>query len=385
MTNLVKLSLSENEIQNIDALKNLVNLKDLDLEENIIKDISALENLNSLVYLDISENQIEDLSALSSISTLEELKCSENRLYDFSPLENINLKKLESEDNVAYIETELGTTEFLNLIRDKNNSMIEIIEKDGFINNFPYFKYQSKLELQLPASVYFEKELDTEYYDEEISGKLILFNSSESEFVKKVKLMDGDDLIFEFDFGDIFDDDFFDDDFFEDAFEDLFDDDDLDDDVDDDKDDDVDDDKDDDLDDDVDDKDDVDDEYEEFLEEYFDYIFDTDYLKEPYKRSYVFAGWEQDGKIVKKVKINDENTVLKATWKKLPVFDKEKQADENASASITDVIMLLQYVSKIGPMYDYDEYDYLYPEENADLNFDGKLDIADVIIMLKNM
>ena len=58
LTNLTRLDLYHNEIQDISVLANLTNLTDFDLSYNQIQDISALSNLTNLTSLDLSENQI---------------------------------------------------------------------------------------------------------------------------------------------------------------------------------------------------------------------------------------------------------------------------------------------------------------------------------------
>ena len=49
-----KTNLSSNNLQEIEAISNLIQLKELDLSNNLIKDVKALEYYNNLVILNIS-------------------------------------------------------------------------------------------------------------------------------------------------------------------------------------------------------------------------------------------------------------------------------------------------------------------------------------------
>ena len=92
---LEKVSLLDNEIEDISPLQDLVNLKHLNLGANSIKDISALKGLKKLEYLYIWNNNITDISPLQDLTELKELSLLNNKITDISPLQNLTgLEKL---------------------------------------------------------------------------------------------------------------------------------------------------------------------------------------------------------------------------------------------------------------------------------------------------
>ena len=71
MTNLEKLWLDENRIENIEGLNNLVKLKELSLAGNKIETIGmALDGLVSLVELNISNNKIGNFKEVLNLNRL---------------------------------------------------------------------------------------------------------------------------------------------------------------------------------------------------------------------------------------------------------------------------------------------------------------------------
>ncbi|SMF17628.1 leucine-rich repeat domain-containing protein [Pseudobacteriovorax antillogorgiicola] len=109
------LKLSQNRIENIDALSEMDKLESLDISRNRITDLSPLrrlshlsslragdnglsslvgvEGLTNLSYLSIARNQVSDLSHLESLENLEVLAIGDNQVTDLSPIANLkNLK-----------------------------------------------------------------------------------------------------------------------------------------------------------------------------------------------------------------------------------------------------------------------------------------------------
>lgn len=64
LTNLTRLGVGANSIDNIDSLSGLTELTELNLYENTISEIDALENLTNLYWLTLFDNQISDISVL---------------------------------------------------------------------------------------------------------------------------------------------------------------------------------------------------------------------------------------------------------------------------------------------------------------------------------
>ncbi len=100
MTNLVWLDISDNQISDISALKNLINLRNLDIDDNQVSDISALKDMTRLTVLDIDDNDISDMSPLKNLTNLTVLDLHNNQISDVSPLRDmIHLTDLDLDDN----------------------------------------------------------------------------------------------------------------------------------------------------------------------------------------------------------------------------------------------------------------------------------------------
>jgi len=93
---LIILSLSSNNIENIYDLKNLINLNSLDLSSNKrIKDISVLQYLFNLKHLDLSYNKnVKDISPLQNLTNLERLELTDNQVTDISALQKLTKLKI---------------------------------------------------------------------------------------------------------------------------------------------------------------------------------------------------------------------------------------------------------------------------------------------------
>jgi Leucine-rich repeat (LRR) protein len=89
LTNLKKLDLGNNQINDISFLKDLTQLTALRLSDNPIQDISVLKNLTQLTHLYLSGNQIQDISALQNLTQLTHLVLSYNQISDIGVLENL--------------------------------------------------------------------------------------------------------------------------------------------------------------------------------------------------------------------------------------------------------------------------------------------------------
>ena len=99
-TNLIQLSLRNNQISDISPLSGLSSLTTLDIGDNQISDISPLSGLSSLTQLSLRDNQISDISPLSGLSSLTVLNLWINQISDISPLSGLaSLTQLSLWDN----------------------------------------------------------------------------------------------------------------------------------------------------------------------------------------------------------------------------------------------------------------------------------------------
>ena len=89
-----------NPISDLFPLTNLTALKRIDLARCQISDISPLANLTQLTSINLRDNHIEDISALTNLNQLTELRLNSNRIVDVSPLVNLTLlERLEIHNN----------------------------------------------------------------------------------------------------------------------------------------------------------------------------------------------------------------------------------------------------------------------------------------------
>ena len=123
LTMLKTLTLSENNISNIDALSEMTELTHLALQENKIEDISPLEKLTMLETLILRENNISNIDALSEMTELTTLYLSTNKIEDISPLEDLTmLTRLYLDgNNISDISPLEDLTMLTRLYLDGNN------------------------------------------------------------------------------------------------------------------------------------------------------------------------------------------------------------------------------------------------------------------------
>ena len=114
LTNLKYLYLNNNEIEDISPLKNLVSIEYLGLHYNKIKDVEVLKNLINLKVLGISKNKINDLSKLSNLSL-------ESGFFAWD--QSITVNAIATSENTYKLD--------LNLLKDRNNKVINIINLDS--------------------------------------------------------------------------------------------------------------------------------------------------------------------------------------------------------------------------------------------------------------
>ncbi len=109
-TNLVYLSLFENQINDLTPLSPLVQLQELQLGSNQIQDVSPLEGMTALLRLGLAQNGIEDVSPLASLSQLQWLNLDHNVIESAAPLDGLTeLTWLTIEYNALVSTTPINT------------------------------------------------------------------------------------------------------------------------------------------------------------------------------------------------------------------------------------------------------------------------------------
>lgn len=91
---LVSLDAQGRGIRSLEGLEQCTNLRELTLWDNAIDDVSAVRALTNLVYLDLDENRVSNLRPLSGLESLATLYVSANKVVDLEPLSK--LKDLEN-------------------------------------------------------------------------------------------------------------------------------------------------------------------------------------------------------------------------------------------------------------------------------------------------
>jgi len=94
--NLALINLSGNEIEKVDALKDLKTLQSLDLSKNKIVDIAPLAGIKALQFVELSDNQIVTVEPLADLPKLSALYIAGNKIATAAPLGK--LPKLSSLD-----------------------------------------------------------------------------------------------------------------------------------------------------------------------------------------------------------------------------------------------------------------------------------------------
>ncbi|CAL6013404.1 Conserved_hypothetical protein [Hexamita inflata] len=89
LSNLVKLTLENNDITNTDVISQLINLEELDLSRNMYINISPIQYLTKLTKLSLESCELTDIQDLSKLPKLIDLNLSLNEGIDISPLSHL--------------------------------------------------------------------------------------------------------------------------------------------------------------------------------------------------------------------------------------------------------------------------------------------------------
>lgn len=134
LTNLKELYLSRNHIRDLTPLKDLTDLAILSLDNNKLENLNGIPS-NKLVRLSLEDNELTQVDALAGLTKLETLFISKNQLRNIDGLANLtNLKILDLNKNELSDLTPLAKLEKLISIHLANQKCV----------NEP-LKYKSKL------------------------------------------------------------------------------------------------------------------------------------------------------------------------------------------------------------------------------------------------
>lgn len=117
--NFININLSNNQLTNLEWVRNLNSLEILNLSNNNLTNISAISSLNSLVNLDLSNNNLTDISSIWWRNTLVNLNLSNNNISNITSLfwlNNLSILNL-SDNNISSVNAlrQSNSLTYLNL------------------------------------------------------------------------------------------------------------------------------------------------------------------------------------------------------------------------------------------------------------------------------
>lgn len=127
LTNLARINLGRNNIQDLSPLANLTKITYLSLWRNKIASLAPLSKLEKLSWLDLTENYIADISSISGLVNLKDLSLGNNQVTNLTPLQGLsNLKHLNLNlNNIADISP-IASLANLSGLGLSNNNLTDI-------------------------------------------------------------------------------------------------------------------------------------------------------------------------------------------------------------------------------------------------------------------
>lgn len=127
---LKELTISNNNISDINVLSKIPTLEILSMQFNNISNIKALENITTLKTLNMSNNGITDISDLGKLTALENLYMDNNSITNIEVIQNFSLNKLAISGNkISDISVLNGQGSLTDLYMNSNNiSDVQAIE-----------------------------------------------------------------------------------------------------------------------------------------------------------------------------------------------------------------------------------------------------------------
>ncbi len=131
LTDLEFLNFNANQVSDLSPLSGLYMLEWLSFEGNQINDLNPLENLENMRMLSFSDNQISDIGLLAGFTALEYLYFNFNEVSDISPLENlVNLLVLEMRENYLDITEGSDTMVLIQQLIDSGVDVVYIPQRE---------------------------------------------------------------------------------------------------------------------------------------------------------------------------------------------------------------------------------------------------------------
>lgn len=138
MKKFTSLSLPWSNIFSLKGLEYATNLKNLNLSNNFIEDVSPLSNLMNLEDLNLSNNKIKDTNALATLTKLKQVSLRKNLMTNIDFLDNLHVENLDISMNSVlkdYIPNNL------------NLKNVRVLNISGVgVDNINFLKEATKLE-----------------------------------------------------------------------------------------------------------------------------------------------------------------------------------------------------------------------------------------------
>ena len=124
MKHLKRLKAENNQIVNVEGIKGLKNLKEVYLSNNQIASLDGINKLTKLIYLDLSNNLLTNVKGIGKLKKLKELRLTGNRLSDTSGMKSLkSLKILSLDHNKLKKLGEVGQIKCLNYLYMNGNQL----------------------------------------------------------------------------------------------------------------------------------------------------------------------------------------------------------------------------------------------------------------------
>jgi Leucine-rich repeat (LRR) protein len=106
LVNLTHLNCSSNQLISLEGIEKLINLRHLTCGHNQLISLEEIENLINLTFFHCTDNQLESLRGMENLSNLRYFDCSNNQLTSLEGISNlVNLKNFYySTNNLILLE-----------------------------------------------------------------------------------------------------------------------------------------------------------------------------------------------------------------------------------------------------------------------------------------
>lgn len=135
LTNLEKLDINNNYIEDLSPIKDLTKITELFCSSNYLKNLHGVESLINLKLLYCVNNKLANLDELKDLKNLEDLGCNDNRITSLKGIQGLNIYFLYCQNNMISPREHMRIN--FNVVRDLEWS-----------NNIPELKGMRPIEIR---------------------------------------------------------------------------------------------------------------------------------------------------------------------------------------------------------------------------------------------